>query len=125
MTIRSPKEIFYGRRSTDIRVPAGTWQPPLVTDKMRLAQEEGTITTSIRGNHVSITVKLRRTWAVMLGAGNEGEFQEAFQFLRRLWHRFDCACKVGVCCAVLYLAGQFVRAFLSHGVLYTVLTGGN
>jgi hypothetical protein len=114
-------------RATEVRNanrrPGKPWQPPVVPDTTWYSQDEGIITESIRGNQVAITVRLRRTWAVMMGAGNTGEFRESFAFLRSIWRGFDLVLKVLMCLAVANVMWQVVSLFLPGGPGYQVLEG--
>jgi hypothetical protein len=114
-------------RSTEARnpdrIPGMPWQPPRIPDTLRFTQKQGTITESIRGNQLRVSVKLRRTWAVMLGAGDIGEFRESLAFLRGLWQGFDLVVKAGLLLAVAYLAWQILPTFLPGGPAYQALAG--
>lgn len=109
-------------RNTNRR-PGEPWQPPVLPDALLVSQEQGTITESIRGNQVLITVRLRRTWAVMMGAGNTGEFRESFALLRSIWRGFDLVLKVVMCVAFANVMWQVVSIFLPGGPGYQVLEG--
>jgi hypothetical protein len=111
MTTRSPHK----------RLPGTRWQPPAES----LSHPEGTITTSVRGNRLNVTVKLRRTFAVLLGAEHShGENRQAFLNLYRLWKCFDSGIKIAVCAAVIYIGYEIGSTFLPGGAAYAVITGG-
>jgi hypothetical protein len=106
------------------RVPGKPWQPPRVPDTIWHNQQEGTITESIQDNQLSVTVKLQRTYAVMMGeAGDTAEFRKAFKTVHSVWRFFDGATKLLALCAVLYLAYRIVPAFMPGGAAYNLLEG--
>jgi hypothetical protein len=110
-------------RRNPARIAGTPWQPPYVADSTWYTQEEGTVTESIQGNQVCITVRLRRAYAVMLDAGSTGEFRETFARLRSIWRCVDFLSKVGLFVAVAYLMWSFVSSFLPGGAAYQVLDG--
>ncbi len=101
------------------RTPGARWQPPA----QRITHQQGTITSSVRGSRVNVTVKLSRIGAVMLGAGDKDEFQATYALLLRIWKWFDCAYKAGVCFAVLFFAYEIGKAFLPGGAIYRIFGG--
>ena len=103
------------------RVPGARWQAPATS----IRRPEGTITTSITGTRVNITVKLRRTWAALLGAEDtHGDQRQATFNLLRLWKYFDSGIKVAVCLGVVYFGYEIGSTFLPGGAAYRVITGG-
>lgn len=90
----------------------------------RIARREGTLTTSVRGSHVSVTVRLRRRWAMMLRWTPTGEQ------LRRIGAWFECigkaaedTLKVAVILVGIYLLIEIGAAFLPGGSVERVLGG--
>jgi hypothetical protein len=108
-------------RSPHKRLPGTRWQEPAEST----SHPEGFITTSVRGNRVNVTVKLRRTWAVLLGAEDvHGDHRQTALNLLRLWRCFDSGVKLGVCAAVLYFGYEIGSTFLPGGAAYRIITGG-
>lgn len=107
MTLRTPHK----------RIPGMPWTPPADT----WSHSQDSVTTSVHGSHVHVTVKLRSVWAVMLGAGDHGEFRAAFAILLKLWRWFDCGVKIAVCAAVVYFAFEIGSAFLPGGAAYQAM----
>jgi hypothetical protein len=99
------------------RVPGQPWQPPVE----RVASDEGTITATSRRD--SVTVKLNRCWAVMLGEGDRDEFREAFALMLSTWKHIDFFSKCAVIAAMLYLALEMLPAFLPGGSVWNLCGG--
>jgi uncharacterized membrane protein len=93
-------------------------------DDERILQEEGTLTTSVRGSHVLVTVRLRRWWAfAMAWTPTDAQLRRMAEALRRTSNICDFWLKVAVIAAVIYLAAEIVPAFLPGGAVERIFGG--
>jgi hypothetical protein len=97
----------------------------LAEEDERVLDDEGTLTTQVRGSHVEIKVRLRAWWAfAMAWSPTDAQLRRMAELLRRTCSICDLWLKVAVIAAALYLAASILPAFLPGGAVERIFGGG-